>query len=68
MDKLSRPSSTITAAALAGMFMTVVWGVVKTFMPEIELDPMLVSGSTTFASALVGYLKKENVLKAEDLG
>lgn len=50
------------------MGMTVVWGGVKTFFPEIQLDPMLVSGSTTFAASLVGYLKRENVLKAEDLG
>ena len=53
---------------MAGMGMTVVWGIVKTFFPEVELDPMLVSGSTTFAAALVGYFKRENVLKPEDLG
>jgi len=65
---MNRPSSTITAATLAGMGMTVVWGGVKTFLPEVQFDPMLISGSTTFAAALVGYFKRENVLTAEDLG
>lgn len=65
---MNRPSSTITSAALAGMGMTVVWGAVKTFYPELELDPTLISGSTTFVAALVGYFKRENVLKPEDLG
>jgi hypothetical protein len=60
--KMTKPSSTITAAALSGMFMSVVWGAIKTWKPELELDPMLVSGSTTFVSALVGYRKRENVL------
>lgn len=50
------------------MAMTVVWGAVKTWKPELDLDPTLVSGSTTFVAALVGYLKRENVLKPEDLG
>jgi len=59
---MNRPSSTITAAALAGMAMTVLWGLVSTFT-EYSVDPMLVSGSVTFATALVGYFKKENVLK-----
>jgi len=65
---MNKPSSTITAASLAGLAMGVLWGAVKTWRPELMLDPMLVSGSTTFVSALVGYLKKERVLKAEDLG
>jgi len=59
---MSKPSSTITAAALAGMGMTVVWGLVETFT-TIDPTAMLVSGSTAFIAALVGYFKKENVLK-----
>ena len=65
---MNRPSSTITSAALAGMGMTVVWGAVKTFYPELELDPTLTNGSTVFISSLVGYFKRENVLKPKDLG
>ena len=59
---ISRPSSTITAAALAGMGTTVVWGLVATFT-EFKIDPMLISGSTTFVAGLFCYIKKENVLK-----
>lgn len=58
---MNKPSSTITAAALAGMGMTVLWGLVSTFT-EIKPDPTLISGSVAFVSALVGYLKKETVL------
>jgi len=65
---MNKPSSTITAAGLAGMGMTVLWGAVKTWKPELELDPTLISGSTAFVSAVVGYVKRENVLKPEDLG
>ena len=58
---MERPSSTITAATLAGMAMTVFWGAISTFT-SIQPDPTLVSGSVTLAAALVGYFKKENVL------
>ncbi len=58
---MNKPSSTITSATLAGLGMGVVWGSVSTFT-SITPDPMLVSGSTAFASALAGYFKKENVL------
>jgi len=55
------PSSTITAATIAGMGMTVVWELVSQFT-SIEVTPSLISASTVFVSALAGYLKKENVL------
>jgi hypothetical protein len=61
--RLSRPSSTITAAGLTGMAMTVLWGLVFTFFPEFKAHPTLISGSTAFAAALFGYLKPERVLK-----
>lgn len=60
---MNKPSSTITAAGLAGMGMTVVWGVVFTFFPDFTAHPTLISGSTALASAIVGYYKKERVLK-----
>jgi len=60
--EFNRPSSTITAAGLAGMFMTVFWGAVKTFFPDFDADPTLISGSTALVAAWVGYRKKENVL------
>lgn len=64
---MNKPSSTITAATLAGMFVTVVWQLVATFT-DVQPTPGLISGSTVFASALVGYFKREKVLKAADLG
>jgi hypothetical protein len=58
---MNKPSSTITAAALAGMAMTVFWGIIATFT-TVNADPTLVSGSVTLAASLVGYFKKENVI------
>ena len=58
---MNKPSSTITAAALAGLGMTVLWGLVSTFT-EYKVDPTLVSGSVTLIIAVFGYFKKENVL------
>ena len=61
---MNKPSSTITAATLAGLAMGVIWGIVSTFT-TIVVDPMLISGSTAFASALAGYFKKEKVLNVK---
>ena len=59
---MNKPSSTITAATLAGMAAALVWELVATFT-EIEPSAGLISGSTVFISSLVGYLKKEKVMK-----
>lgn len=56
-----RPSSTITAATLAGMGVALGWEIVATFT-QVELSAGIISASTVFASALVGYFKKENVM------
>ena len=58
---MNRPSSTITAATLAGTGAAIAWEVVATFT-QYEPTAGLIAGSTAFASGLVGYLKKENVL------
>ena len=65
---MNRPSSTITAAALAGMGMTLFWQTVMYLQLMPAPPPSMVAASVTFVSALVGYLKRENVLKPEDLG
>lgn len=59
---MNRPSSTITAATLAGMAAALVWEMVATFT---TVDPTagLIAGSTALASGIVGYYKRENVLK-----
>lgn len=59
--KFTRPSSTITAAGLAGLGVSLLWALVDNFT-DIEATATTVSLSTTFAAALMGYLKKERVL------
>jgi len=58
---MNRPSSTITAASLAGSGAAVVWELVATFS---QFDPTagLIAGSVVVVSGVVGYWKKENVL------
>ena len=59
---MNRPSSTITAAGLAGAGVTLVWGMIDTFT-AIQVGAMLVSASTAFVAAAFGYAKKEKVIK-----
>ena len=59
---MNRPSSTITAATLAGMAASFAWELVATFS-DVEVSAGMIAASVVFASALVGYFKKENVLK-----
>lgn len=59
---MNKPSSTITAAALAASGLTLIWGLVDTFT-AIQVGAMLVSASTAFVAAAFGYLKKETVMK-----
>lgn len=62
---LMQPSSTITAAVLAGTGAALGWLIFGQFYLRphgITLDPEIVSLSTTFVSGVVGYFKKENVL------
>jgi hypothetical protein len=45
------------------MGMTLFWEVVMQFSLVGPVRPALIAASVTFVSALVGYYKKENVLK-----
>ena len=58
---MNKPSSTITAATLAGMGIALVWELVATFT-TFTLSPGLIAASTVFVAAVVGFFKKENVL------
>lgn len=58
---MNAPSSTITAAALGGAGMTVIWELITLFT-MFEPSAVLVSAVTTIVAALIGYYKKENVL------
>lgn len=60
---MNKPSSTITAAALAGMGMTVLWELIMQFNLIGPVRPALIAGSVALISAVVGYYKKEKVLK-----
>ena len=59
---MDKPSSTITAAALAATAVTLVWMLVDNFT-ALSVSAGVVSGSTAFVAALFGYFKKENVIK-----
>ncbi len=58
---MNRPSSTITAATLAGMAAALIWEMVATFT-TIEPTAGLIAGSTALAAGVVGYWKVEKVL------
>ena len=58
---MNKPSSTISAATLAGMGASITWELVDTFT-QVEPTMGLVSGSAVFVAALAGYFKKERVL------
>jgi len=61
MPTLSAPSSTITAASLAGFVLTLFWELMYQFYPG-DIRPSLIAASVALGAALVGYFKKENVL------
>lgn len=59
---LNQPSSTITAAFLAGIATALFWAVWNWLEPQAIPPAEVVSLSTTFISSVVGYFKRENVL------
>ena len=59
---MNKPSSTITAAALAASAVTLIWMLIDSFS-AVSVSAGVVSGSTAFVAAVFGYFKKENVLK-----
>ncbi len=58
---MNRPSSTITAAALAGSAVTLIWMLIDNFT-DISVSAGVISGSTAFVASAFGYWKKEKVL------
>jgi hypothetical protein len=58
---MNKPSSTIQAASITGLGCSLFWLMLSEFT-KVEVSQELVSISTAFVMAVVGYLKKENVL------
>ena len=62
---MNRPSSTIQAAAISGALAAVLLGTVAVFYPEeyALIPPGYEAGIAVLIASLIGYFKKENVLK-----
>ena len=64
---MNRPSSTITAATLTGMGISLLWEIIAMFA-TVDITPGLIGASTTFGAALVGYFQRERVLPVNGPG
>ena len=59
---MQKPSSTITAATLAGMATALLFKVLAWF--GVDVGAEFAAEASVFVSALVGYFKRENVLRS----
>jgi len=61
VKRMNKPSSTITAATLAGMGITAAWALVDNFT-ALSVSATVVSTTSLFGMSAAGYFKRENVL------
>ena len=64
---MNRPSSTITAAAIAGGIASLAFGFFSILGPELysRVPPGMEAGTAVLIGVGIGYLKKENVLNVK---
>jgi len=62
---MNKPSSTIQAAAISGALAAVAFGFFAVFAPEMHsrVPPGMEAGTAVLIGVLIGWRKKENVLK-----
>ena len=67
---MNKPSSTIKAAGLGGSLAAISFGLLSIFGPEYyaRVPPGMEAGVATALAFLLGYFKRETVLRPEDLG
>ncbi len=61
---MNKPSSTITAAAIAGGLASLAFGFFAVFAPEMyaRVPPGMEAGVAVLIGVAIGYKKKENIL------
>ena len=62
---MNKPSSTIKASAISGALAAVAFGGLSVFGPEfyVRVPPGMEAGVAVLFGSVIGYMKKENVLK-----
>jgi hypothetical protein len=65
VEGMNKPSSTIQASAISGGIAALTFGFFAILAPDLytRVPPGMEAGAAVLIGTLIGYLKKENVLK-----